>query len=162
MGARSRFLVSAALAVAAILVTTVAAMAADPPSSTCPIRGDIPLAALFATPSEPIRSGRLARQHCEGAYVTLVTVSLTPARERRKPKVHARVTVFLPSGHDKLIEVSYSLLRDEVVLSTGSEEIRGDEGASNAEDGADLWFEAAQAADAKNLILRVELSVTDR
>lgn len=92
----------------------------------------------------------------------LVTVSLTPARERRKPKLHAQVTVFLPGGHDKMIEVSYSLLQGETVLSTGSEEIRGDEGTSNAENGADLWFEAAQVTDEKSLMLRVELSITDR
>lgn len=132
------------------------------PSPSCPIHGDIPLAPLFANSSKPIRSGRLAAQRCDGAYVTLVTVSLTPARERRKPKIHAGTTVFLPAGHDKLIEVHYSLMQGEEVLSTGSEEMHGDEGESNAENGADLWFESSQVTDPERVMLRVELSITDR
>ena len=61
-----------------------------------------------------------------------------------------------------MIEVSYSLLQGEEVISTGSEEIRGDEGTSNAENGADLWFESTQATDPERLMLRVELSIVDR
>jgi hypothetical protein len=94
--------------------------------------------------------------------VTLVAVSLTPARERRKPKIHAGTTVFLPAGQDKLIEVHYSLMQGEEVLSTGSEDIQGAEGESNAENGADLWFDSAQATDPEKLILRIELSIVDR
>ena len=95
MRAALRHFVSLGLGV--FLGATSAAMArTEPTPSACPIHGDIPLVALFASPSKPLRSGR------------------------------------------------------------------GDEGKSNAENGADLWFEAAKVTDAKSLVLRIELSITDR
>jgi len=58
--------------------------------------------------------------------------------------------------------VGYETPVDLRVLSTGSEEMQGDEGGSNVENGADLRFEVAQVTDEKSLVLRVELSITDR
>jgi hypothetical protein len=100
--------------------------------------------------------------NCDGAYISLVTVEHYPAARGLKPRIHPKVTIALPQGHDKLIKVKYWLMRDNEVLSVGGEEIPADEGKSNWENGADLWYNTNADKDSHSLFLRIEATFSDR
>lgn len=131
-------------------------------SNVCPIRAELPLSKLFESKAPAYRSGKPAVLNCDGAYISLITVEYHPAARGLKPRIHPKVTIALPQGHDKLIEVKYWLMRGNDVLSVGGEEISADEGKSNWENGADLWYDAGADKDSQALSLRIEASFSDR
>jgi hypothetical protein len=128
--------------------------------SQCPIRVELPLKKLFQAKEPIYRTGKAAVVNCEGAYISVIKVANYPQVRGLKPRIHAQVTVFLPAGHDKLVEVKYGLIQGKEILATGAEEIKADEGKSNWEDGADLWY--PKDAVAESLSLRIEAVFTDR
>jgi hypothetical protein len=131
-------------------------------SGICPIRAELPISKLFEGPEKAYRSGKAVRLVCDGAYISLITVENHPAARGLKPRLHPKVTIALPQGHDKLVEVKYWFMRGSEVLSAGGEEISADEGRINASDGADLWYDARAGENLSNLFLRIEASVGDR
>jgi len=53
-------------------------------------------------------------------------------------------------------------MRGDEVLSIGGEEISGDEGKVNSENGADLWYGTETEKRFSGLSLRIELILCDR
>jgi hypothetical protein len=131
-------------------------------SGICPIRVELPISKLFAGSEKTYRSGRAVRLVCDSAYISLITVENYPAAHGLKSRIHPTVTIALPQGHDKLVEVKYWFMRGNEVLSSGGEEISAGEGKINGSDGADLWYGARVGENSSNLSLRIEASVSDR
>ena len=129
------------------------------PTQACPIRVELPLDQVLKTKGGELRSGRAAGIVCSSAYLQLIEVKFSPAKNGLEPQVHVSTHVGVRPGVDKIVTVDYTVVQGDKVLGTGGESLRCDEGETNWEDGAVIPF--PQQDPGLPLLLRIEATVAD-
>jgi len=131
---------------------------ADPYQIASPMILDAPVdLSRLARRGQPVALTTLGEYSCEGVHIRQLT--LAPRKPTNRNDLVVTALLWTDKGHDKLVDLSITLLRgDAVIASTRLLDIDAEE-KSKATKSARLLIPAGDLSDLTSLRLHIEMSV---